>query len=40
MARGDLAFRRSGTGTAVETAFAESPLRFLTPRNHGTAAWA
>lgn len=40
MARGELAFRRSGTGTAVETAFAESPLRFLTPRNHGTAAWA
>jgi urease accessory protein len=40
MARGDLAFRRSGAGTAVETAFAESPLRFLTPRNHGTAAWA
>ena len=40
MARGDLAFRRSGTRTAVETAFAESPLRFLTPRNHGTAAWA
>ena len=40
MARGHLAFRRSGTGTAVDTAFAESPLRFLTPRNHGTAAWA
>ena len=40
MARGQLAFRRSGTGTVVETAFAESPLRFLTPRNHGTAAWA
>ena len=40
MARGQLVFRRSGTGTAVETAFAESPLRFLTPRNHGTAAWA
>ena len=40
MARGQLAFRRSGTGTAVETAFAESPLRFLTPRNHGAAAWA
>jgi urease accessory protein len=40
MARGQLAFRRSGMGTAVETAFAESPLRFLTPRNHGTAAWA
>ena len=40
MARGQLAFRQSGTGTAVETAYAESPLRFLTPRNHGTAAWA
>jgi urease accessory protein len=40
MARGHLAFRRSGTGTAVETAFAESPLRFLTPRNHGNASWA
>jgi urease accessory protein len=40
MARGHLAFRQSGTGTAVETAYAESPLRFLTPRNHGSAAWA
>ncbi|MGZ6098423.1 MAG: urease accessory protein UreD, partial [Myxococcaceae bacterium] len=40
MARGHLAFRQAGTGTAVETAYAESPLRFLTPRNHGTAAWA
>ena len=40
MARGQLAFRQSGTLTAVETAYAESPLRFLTPRNHGTAAWA
>ena len=40
MARGQLAFRQSGTGTAVETAYAEAPLRFLTPRNHGTAAWA
>ena len=40
MARGQLAFRKSGTGTAVETAYAESPLRFLTPRNHGSAAWA
>ncbi|HEY1906792.1 MAG TPA: urease accessory protein UreD [Myxococcaceae bacterium] len=40
MARGQLAFRQSGTGTAVETAYAESPLRFLTPRNHGSAAWA
>jgi len=40
MARGHLAFRRSGMRTAVETAYAESPIRFLTPRNHGTAAWA
>jgi urease accessory protein len=24
----------------VETAYAESPIRLLTPRNHGTAAWA
>ncbi len=40
MARGHLAFRQAGTGTAVETAYAESPLRFLTPRNHGSAAWA
>ena len=40
MARGHLAFRLAGTRTAVETAYAESPLRFLTPRNHGTAAWA
>ncbi len=40
MARGHLAFRQAGTRTAVETAYAESPLRLLTPRNHGTAAWA
>jgi len=40
MARGRLAFRRAGTGTAVLAAYAESPLRLLTPRNHGTAAWA
>src|SRR5678816_1039021 len=40
MARGQLAFRKSGAGTAVETAYAESPLRFLTPRNHGSTAWA
>jgi len=40
MARGHLAFRQAGTGTAVERAYAESPLRFLTPRNHGSAAWA
>ena len=40
MARGHLAFRQAGTRTAVEVAYAESPLRFLTPRNHGSAAWA
>ncbi len=40
MARGHIAFRQAGMGTAVESAYAESPLRFLTPRNHGTAAWA
>ena len=40
MARGHLAFGRAGTRTAVEIAYAESPLRFLTPRNHGSAAWA
>lgn len=40
MARGHLAFRKAGTRTAVETAYAESPVRLLTPRNHGTAAWA
>src|SRR4051812_49870915 len=39
-ARGHLAFERAGAATAVRTAYAESPLRFLTPRNHGSAAWA
>jgi urease accessory protein len=40
MARGHLAFGQAGTRTAVQIAYAESPLRFLTPRNHGSAAWA
>ena len=35
-----LAFERSGTRTVVRTALAHSPLRLLTPRNHGHAAWA
>lgn len=39
MARGHLAFQRSSSGTAVSAAYAESPLKFLTPRNHGAAAW-
>jgi urease accessory protein len=39
MAVGRLDFQRAGAATAVRTAYAESPLRFLTPRNHGAAAW-
>ena len=35
-----LSFRRAGPRTVVEAAFATSPLRILTPRNHGRAAWA
>ncbi|HKC60663.1 MAG TPA: urease accessory protein UreD [Myxococcales bacterium] len=35
-----LSFRRAGPRTVVEAAFATSPLRVLTPRNHGRAAWA
>lgn len=34
-----LAFERVGGRTVVRTAFARSPLRLLTPRNHGHAAW-
>ena len=32
-------FRRSGTRTVLAKAFATSPLRLLTPKNHGDAAW-
>jgi urease accessory protein len=35
-----LAFESSGPRTVVRTALAHSPLRLLTPRNHGHAAWA
>ena len=35
-----LSFVRSGPRTVVEAALARSPLRLLTPRNHGRAAWA
>lgn len=35
-----LAFERSGPRTVVRSALAHSPLRLLTPRNHGHAAWA
>jgi urease accessory protein len=34
-----LAFERVGSRTVVRTALAHSPLRLLTPRNHGHAAW-
>jgi urease accessory protein len=36
-----LAFRRRAVGgkTAIATAYAASPLRLLTPGNHGDAAW-
>ena len=40
VSRGRLRFERAGAATAVATAYADSPLRILTPRNHGTAAWA
>ena len=35
-----LSFRRAGARTVIGAAFATSPLRVLTPRNHGRAAWA
>jgi urease accessory protein len=34
-----LGFERVGKRTVVRTALAHSPLRLLTPRNHGHAAW-
>src|SRR5687768_3060300 len=34
-----LGFERVGNRTVVRTALAHSPLRLLTPRNHGHAAW-
>ena len=39
-AQGRLSFERAGAVTAVRAAYAESPLKLLTPRNHGDAAWA
>ena len=39
-ARGRLCFERAGSATAIRAAYAESPLRLLTPRNHGAGAWA
>src|SRR2546426_8047122 len=40
IAEGRLSFERAGTATVLRSAYAESPLRLLTPRNHGRAAWA
>ncbi|MGA3120833.1 MAG: urease accessory protein UreD [Polyangiaceae bacterium] len=37
--RGSITFRRRGDRTVLARAFATSPLRILTPRNHGHAAW-
>ena len=37
--RGRLRVARVGDRTAVTHAYAASPLRLLTPRNHGPAAW-
>ena len=34
-----LAFDLSGSVTVLSTAFAASPVRVLTPRNHGSFAW-
>jgi urease accessory protein len=40
VAQGRLSFERAGAATVLRDAYAESPLRLLTPRNHGAAAWA
>ncbi len=37
--RGDLVVRQQGNRSVVTRAFATSPLRLLTPSNHGSAAW-
>src|ERR1700694_2311206 len=34
-----LSIERAGERSVVRTSFATSPLRLLTPRNHGRAAW-
>ena len=35
-----LSFERAGARTVVRDALATSPLRLLTPKNHGAGAWA
>jgi urease accessory protein len=37
--RGSLVFARAGERTIVRSARAKSPLKILTPRNHGHGAW-
>jgi urease accessory protein len=37
--RGVVAVARGGRGSTVTRAYAESPLKWLTPANSGTAAW-
>jgi urease accessory protein len=39
VSQGRLSFERAGAATVVREAYAESPLRLLTPRNHGSSAW-
>src|SRR5712664_5014127 len=39
VAQGRLSFERAGAQTVLRDAYAESPLRLLTPGNHGEAAW-
>jgi urease accessory protein len=40
IAQGRLSFERAGAATVLRAAYAESPLRLLTPANHGRSAWA
>jgi urease accessory protein len=39
VAQGRLSFERAGAATVLRDVYAESPLRLLTPGNHGGAAW-
>ncbi len=39
IARSQLRVSRSGPGSSVTGARSETPLRLLTPKNHGHAAW-
>jgi urease accessory protein len=39
VSNGRLAFERAGPATVLREAYADSPLRLLTPRNHGSSRW-